>query len=399
MSSLNPLSPVDLLAELVRYDSSTVQGNLALIDHVAVYLKRHCIDCSVTIDPVANQANLLARVGGNSANQGLLIVGHSDVVSAAETGWRSDPFQLTVDGNRLVGRGACEMKGFLATVLSLAPALNDRVDGVPVYVGITFNGESDFLGAKRLMCELNRDAIKPLAVLLGKPTNLFPVTRHKGLTRIVTQVQTAGGHAALRHESVNALWLASHLIEYLEKLEHEARRIPDPQFDIKPAWTTINVGSIYGGSESNTVPGQCTFEWEIRDVQTFVASEVLQQFTRYCEAIVRELSQTQAELRVQSVQEYCAPPFNVDDDNPLHAAALSLGNGPATTASANHTEAAVFHENKLPVVVCGPGDINNSHCANEYLETEALAQCEHFVRDLIQRLDHTPVKIADHMAA
>lgn len=399
VSKHNPTNPIDMLTELVRFDSSVAESNLALIDYVADYFARNSIDCSIAPDPVENQANLLATIGGNGTEQGLLLVGHSDVISATEPGWHGDPFQLNEDGSRLVGRGVCEMKGFLATVLSLAPEIKASNYSAPVHIGITFNGESDLLGAKRLMTQLHSENIRPRAALLGKPTQMQLVTRHKGLTRIVTEVHTPGGHAALRQHKVNALWLASHLIEYLEKLDQQARHIADPNFGIEADSTTINIGSIYGGSASNTVAGRCTFEWEIRDVSTFAASEVLRQFTRYCEATTRELSDIDADIRIESVQEYSASPFSEPDNSYAATLVQEVIDSDATTASANHTEATVYHQNDLPVVICGPGNISDSHCANESIEISELARCEGFVRELIQRFENAPGDSQGDMAA
>lgn len=399
VSKQEQTNPIDMLAELVRFDSSDAKSNLALIDYVAEYLAQYSIDCSIAPDPVENQANLLATIGGNGTDQGLLLLGHSDVVSATEPGWHGDPFLLNEDGSRLIGRGVCDMKGFLATVLSLAPEIKAKNYSAPVHIGITFNGESDLLGAKRLVNQLNNENIKPRAALLGKPTRMQLVTRHKGLTRIVTEVHTPGGHAALRQEKVNALWLASHLIEYLEKLDQQARHMNDPDFGIEANSTTINVGSIYGGSTSNTVAGRCTFEWEVRDVSTFAAGEVMTQFTRYCEATTRELAEIEADIRIESVQEYSASPFSEPDNSYAASLVQQVIDSDATTASANHTEATVYHQNDLPVVICGPGNINDSHRANESIEISEMARCEGFIRELIQRLESAPADSHGDIAA
>lgn len=398
MRNSESITPVEMLAELVRFDSSSAKGNQAMVEFIADYLTQCQIDCDVVHDSVEKQSNLLAQLGGDKHAQGILLVGHSDVVDATEPGWLTDPFQLKEQGKQLVARGVCDMKGFLATVLSMAPNLHARDGGVPVHLGITFNGESDFLGAKRLAYEIEKNKIKPISTILGKPSSMQVVMQHKGLTRIVTEVRTPGGHSAARHRNANAVWIASHLIDYLEKLDQQSRHMPDPEFNVDPAWTTINVASVFGGTKSNTVPGCCTFEWEIRDVTTFSASEVLTQFTRYCEATINELEAgyddiDQQHIQIESVQEYRAEPFIEKELSRCHLLALesseTSGNDPDAVkgASANHTEASVYNEAGLDVVVCGPGSIADAHKANECIDVRELEQCQNFLHNVIARAD------------
>jgi len=399
LSNNHDPATIDLLARLVEFDSSNETGNCALIDFVADYLQSIDIESQVVSDPVLQQKNLLAQLGGQGESGGIVLVGHSDVVSATEVGWLSDPFSLRDDGENVIGRGVCDMKGFLASVLALAPQIATRNLARPIHLGMTFNGEADLLGAKRLAQQIKQQNIEPRAVILGKPSAMQINTQHKGLTRIITEVHTPGGHSATHNRSVSALWIAANLIEYLNRLENESRQMPDAQFKNKSNWTTINVGSIFGGSRSNTVASRCTFEWEISDVPGFSANEVLRQFTRYCEATVRELTTDDTEIKVESAREYCADPIastNRELDLQFVFEALENDN---TGAAPNHTEATVYHQAGLPVLVCGPGDIGDSHKANETLSKKQLSQCDRFIARLVDQFDTLSPEDADNLAA
>jgi|GEM_PF-644096 len=393
------MTATDLLAQLVEFDSSNEVGNLALIGYIADYLQSCGIECEIVSDPVLKQKNLLARLGGQGTSNGIVLVGHSDVVSAAEIGWTSDPFSLTDSGGDLVARGVCDMKGFLATVLAQAPDIAARDLSAPVHLGITFNGESDFLGAKRLARQIHDQHITPRAVILGKPSGMQISTQHKGLTRVITEVHTLGGHTATENRSPSAVWIAANLIEYLHRLEDEARRMPDPQFRCDSNWTTVNVGSVFGGSTSNTVASRCTFEWEISDVSTFSANELLKQFTRYCEATMHELATSESEPWIESAQEYSSSPIDAIDQHPAFDTIAKANECEGTIASSNHTEAAVYHQADLPVLVCGPGYVADSHKANESLPKQQLAACDRFIGNLISQLDAFKPDETDNIAA
>ena len=393
------MTPTDLLARLVEFDSSSDAGNRALIDFVADYLSASGIESHVISDPVLDQTNLLTKLGGQGHSNGIMLVGHSDVVSAAEIGWNSDPFSLKDNGSELIARGACDMKGFLATVLAQAPDIAARDLPLPVHLGITFNGESDYLGAKRLAQQIQDQRIAPRAVILGKPTNMQVSTQHKGLTRVVTEIHTPGGHSATENRSASAVWIAANLIEYLHRLENESQHMPDPHFRCDSNWTSINVGSVFGGSLSNTVASRCTFEWEICDVSTFSANELLKQFTRYCEATIRELAISDSDIMIESAQEYSASPIDSVDHIQDIDVILKANESERSVASPNHTEAAVYHQAGLPIVVCGPGDVSDSHIANESLSKEQLTQCDRFIGNLLDELDVLTSDNASNIAA
>lgn len=175
--------------------------------------------------------------------------------------------------------------------------------------------------------------------------------------------------------------------------------MPDTQFENESNWTTINVGSVFGGSRSNTVASRCTFEWEISDVAGFSANEVLRQFTRYCEATVRELSTDDAEIKVESAQEYCADPIACTNHELDLKFVFDALENTSTAAAPNHTEATVYHQAGLPVLVCGPGDIGDSHKANEVLSKRQLSQCDRFIARLVDKLDTLSPEDTDTIAA
>src|SRR6185312_2810563 len=111
---------LDLIKKLIGFDTTSRGSNLALIDHVQELLEAHGARCRRVYNESRAKANLFASLGPEG-DGGYVLSGHTDVVPVDGQDWSSDPFKAEVRGDKLYGRGACDMKGFVACVLSLVP--------------------------------------------------------------------------------------------------------------------------------------------------------------------------------------------------------------------------------------------------------------------------------------
>ena len=105
---------------MVAFDTTSRNSNLALADFVADYLDRPDVRIGRVPSDDGEKTNLVVGIGPDTdpeAREGLVLSGHMDVVPADEIDWRSDPFSLETDNDRLIARGSCDMKGFLAVAV------------------------------------------------------------------------------------------------------------------------------------------------------------------------------------------------------------------------------------------------------------------------------------------
>ena len=178
-------SAQELLAELVRFDTTSRYSNLQLIEWARDYLLRLGVEVTLTFNDDGGKANLFARIGAPELPV-VLLSGHSDVVPVDGQVWDSDPFALTDKGDgRLYGRGSADMKGFIACVLSLAPWFVELAQGgklrQAIGIALSYDEEVGCLGVGRMIDRLVADGVQVSGCIVGEPTSMQPVIAHKGI--------------------------------------------------------------------------------------------------------------------------------------------------------------------------------------------------------------------------
>ncbi len=259
---------IDTLAGLVAHRTPSAEPNLALVAALHERLAAAGARVEVLESPERTHATLFATFGP-AADGGLMLSAHTDTVPAtAAEGWRGEPFRLRQEGDRLIGRGACDMKGFLACVLESLPAFAAaaRRSGRPVHIALTHDEEMGCRGARQLAAHLAAHGPRPGWVLVGEPTGLRVVDGHKGCFEYVTRIRGRDGHASDPGAGVNAAEIAACLAAELVALRDEldARAAPDSPF--APPGTTLSVGRIAGGTASNVIAAEAELHWEMRPV-------------------------------------------------------------------------------------------------------------------------------------
>src|ERR1700733_1630356 len=144
---------VSILRRLVSFDTTSRNSNLPLIEWVADYLSAHGARVELVYNAPRDKANLLGSIGPEEKG-GVVLSGHTDVVPVDGQAWTSDPFALVRRGDRLYGRGTCDMKGFLALALAAAPdfAAPGRL-ARPVHLAFSYDEEVGCLGAPAMIAE------------------------------------------------------------------------------------------------------------------------------------------------------------------------------------------------------------------------------------------------------
>ena len=376
------LNSVEWLARLVGFDTTSANSNLALIAAVADYLDGFGVRARLVHNDERDKANLYATIGPADRG-GIVLSGHSDVVPVAGQPWRTDPFGLHEADGKLYGRGAADMKGFIACVLAAAPALKERKLSIPVHIALSYDEEVGCIGVRRMLDMIRAELPLPAAVIVGEPTGMRVVNAHKGISVQTTTVTGRDGHSSAPERGVSAIGYAAEIIRFLAGLARElaAKGGADPRFE--PPGTTINVGTIWGGAAVNIIARECAFRWEFRSIPDADPAAVLARLDAFVAAeILPRMRAVHPEASVVTETRAGSPALAAVPDSSAEALARRLTGANRSHAVAFVCEAGLFAQAGIPAVVCGPGEISEAHQPNEYVARDQLAACDAFLARL-----------------
>ena len=388
MSNQTVLSPskatLDLIFKLIAFDTTSRNSNLALIAFVQDYLRGFNIESSLVYNNDGKKANLYATIGP-SDRRGILLSGHTDVVPVDGQSWSTDPFNPTLTGTRIYGRGAADMKSFVATALAFVPEFARAALQTPIHLSLSYDEEIGCIGVRDLIDILKVSPYKPRMCIVGEPTKMEVVVAHKGKYYIRVHVRGRAGHSSLSPQHVNAIEMAAELIVFMRRLGQRIATSGPFDVEYEIPHLTIMTGVIKGGVNLNIVPKECWFDFEIRDLPEDDPEAVLGEIKRYAAEVLEPEMQKIDPLSGFSFEEVSVRPSlsaGVDDEvvRITKALARQCRHGSVSFG----TEAALFQkQGHIPSVVCGPGDIEQAHKADEFIELDQIARCENFMRELL----------------
>ena len=271
---------LDLLRRLIAFPTVSADSNLEMIDELAGRLDDAGARVDLFPDGSGTKANLFATLGPD-VDGGLVLSGHTDVVPVADQDWTSDPFALRESGGRLFGRGACDMKGFIAAATVAAKEFGTLNLTRPLHFAFTYDEEVGCLGARSLVPELQKRGIRPAMAIIGEPTGMRVIEGHKGCCEYTVRFGGLEGHGSDPGRGVNAAEYAARYVSHLLEMRGELIERSPPHSRFRPPWTTINIGAIHGGVAHNVIAGKAQVEWEMRPVRKDDAEFVKDSVGRY----------------------------------------------------------------------------------------------------------------------
>ena len=375
----------ELLTRLVAFDTTSAKSNLELIGFVRDYLAQAGIDSSLTPSADGSKASLFATIGPGGNGGGVGLSGHSDCVPVDGQTWTSDPFTLTERDARLYGRGSCDMKGFLACVLASVPLFKSKALKEPVHIIISYDEEVGCTGVRPLIARLGKDLPRPRAIIVGEPTSMTVIDAHKRIDAYKTVVTGREAHSAKPHLGVNAISVAAQLIGELDLIASGlAGDRRDERFD--PPYSTLQVGNIAGGTAPNIVPKSCQFLWQVRSLPSADPVAVPKRFAAFADTLLPRMKSVAPDASIATSHQGSVPAFVAKPGSDAVALALSLTGANTTEAVSYGTEAGLFEQASCPTVICGPGDIEQAHAADEFVSLAQLEACMTFLEKLAERL-------------
>ena len=364
-----------ILSDLIAFPTVSVDSNLDMISYLAARLK----DCGAKVeifhDETGKKANLFATLGPQ-IDGGIVLSGHSDVVPVTDQDWTTDPFVMDERHGRLYGRGTCDMKGFIAATVAMAPHFAQRVTNTPLHFAFTYDEETGCIGAGHLVEALKERNITPRLAIIGEPTSMRIIEGHKGCFEYSTRFQGLEGHGSAPDLGVNAVEYAARYVSRLLELKAKLTTMAPDSSRFEPPWTTVNVGALHGGSVHNVIAPKAQVDWEMRPVQASDASFVKAALHAYCEdellpAMRKVYPDAQIDTEVVGEVAGLIP----EDDNEARKLLMELTGANGADLVPFGTEAGLFQSMGMDVVVCGPGSIEQAHKADEFIALDQLADC------------------------
>lgn len=379
------MNTVTWLTRLIAHDTTSRYSNLALIEDIADFLSHHGLQPWLAHDATGQKANLfvtLPAADGTTAG-GLIFSGHTDVVPVDGQDWQSNPFHAVIRDDKLYGRGAADMKGFIAAVLAAIPHMKAAKLARPLHIALSYDEEIGCLGAPVMIDALQQRGLSPEYCIVGEPTSMQMVVAHKGIHTFTCRVHGKAAHSSLTPQGVNAIEYAAQLILFIQqlgqRLQHDYAQ--DAAFDVP--FSTLSVNTIQGGIASNIVPQLCEFGFDYRNLPHMQPIDVIEPIQRYIREVLEpQMRAVDANCGIELHHHAAVPAMPEADAQALLQLVAQLVDNHTRHKVAYATEGGQFKQAGIHTVICGPGNIEQAHRANEFVSLAQLARCDDFLNKM-----------------
>lgn len=377
----------EILDRLLAFDTVSSKPNLALMHYVQGLLGGAGLRVTLIPAPAGGKANLYASTGPEAA-AGVMLSGHTDVVPVEGQHWTRPPFALTEAEGRYYGRGAADMKGFVACAIEAMLAASRRPLQVPLHLALSYDEEIGCMGVRSLIDVLAAAPVKPRFCIVGEPTGMQVATGHKGKVALRATCVGREGHSALAPLALNALHLAGDFLGAVRRVQAElaATGLRDGDYDVP--YTTLHVGKMSGGVQVNIVPNHATLDFEIRSLAGEDVASLIRRLEAEAAAITSPLRGEfpEAAIRVERLWDY--PGLGTPSDAGVVRFVKGLTGANGTIKVAFGTEGGLFDQRLgVPTVICGPGSMAQGHKPDEFVSVEQIERCRAMLAALVDRLE------------
>ncbi len=356
---------ITLLCSLIQHPSENPPGNEnSVARYIAELLRREGIETEVQ-EVAPGRPNVIARLKGQQPGKRLIFNGHTDVVPCGE-GWSVEPFAAVIDGERIIGRGAADMKSGVAAMIYAALLIKRRQYAFNGEITLLFNVDEERVNLG--MAHFIAQGVEADYAIIGEPTSLEVCIAHKGVSRTRLTTHGTAGHAAKTRHPDSAI---DKMAQLFPGLLQECQRVKQLQHPLLGNASML-VTTINGGSAPNIVPQSCSLEIDRRVLPDEKRSDIN-------DSVLSALSKSGLTSELDySLENYLFIPASaIDDAHPLVEAACEAVT--TVTGSARKTifdatcEAPFFSVDcRIPTIIMGPGDLAQAHVKDEYVRIEEL---------------------------
>lgn len=376
-----------ILERLVGFPTVSLRPNRDLIEFARDLLGESGVDCRLVKDETGTRAGLYATVGPKD-RPGVMLSGHTDVVPADGQDWATDPFRLVRSDGKLFGRGAADMKGFVACALRAACLAASRRLATPLHLALSYDEEIGCVGVRPLIDMIADDPVRPTLCIVGEPTGMEVAIGHKGKTALRATCVGSAGHSSLAPLAMNAVHLACDLVAAIRAEQDRLLETGSRDEGYEMPSTTLHVGRIAGGVALNIVPDLCELDFEVRNLAEDDPEAILDPIRKAAEAIAKKARQVapEAGIRIEMVNSY--PGLGTPPASEAVELTRYLSGAKQAIKVDFGTEAGLFSERLgTQTVVCGPGFMAQGHKPDEYVSLEQLDRCDAMLAELLNRLE------------
>mgnify|MGYP001502207790 CR=1 FL=1 len=372
---------VEILSDLISFKTISGEDNNSLINYCDDILKKSGATSFKVYDDKKKRVNLFATLKAKKSNGKVPIIlsGHTDVVPVSK-GWSSDPFKATIKGDKLYGRGSCDMKGFIACALAYAPIFAKSNLDRDINFSFTFDEETACIGAPLLIKELKNRGFNKGICIVGEPTNMKIIDAHKGAYEYTTYFEGLAGHSSQPHKGVSAVEYAARYVTKLIELREKLKDRTPKNSIFTPPHSTLSIGGIFGGIAHNVIADKCHVKWETRPVVKDDAIFLNNELDKYVnDKLLPEMKKIYPESNIK--KEIIGEIIGFDRENYSEACEFvsSITGDNSREVASFGTEAGLFQEIGISTAVCGPGSIEQAHKIDEFIELNEIKKCLQFL--------------------
>ena len=378
-----------ILSELIKFQTVSGTSNLKLIEYCEKRLDKLGATSFKTFDETKKRVNLFSTIAGKQKlnGGGIILSGHTDVVPASAKEWSSNPFVATEKNNKVYGRGSCDMKGFIACALAVAPYFASQNLKKPIHFSFTYDEETACQGAPIMIRELKKRNINCSICIVGEPTSMKAIQAHKGCYEYSTHFTGLAGHGSAPDKGVSAVEYAVRFINKLMDLREELKKRVPKNSVFTPPYSTLQIGRIKGGLARNVIADQCVVDWELRPVVPEDGKFVNESIETYVkDVLLPEMKKVypKANIEKEIIGEIVG--FAKEEKSDAVNLACNLTGDNSQDVVSFGTEAGLFQEIGISTVVCGPGSIEQAHKIDEHVSFEQLKLCLKMLIDLKEHI-------------
>lgn len=368
-----------ILKNLLSFDTTSYKSNLKVINYIEkIFKKKNKFKIIKVYNKKRDKCSILIKPKQN-VTDGILFSGHIDTVPVTGQKWNSNPFKYFYKKNKIYGRGATDMKGFLSVVI--ANMINMK-SNFPVCLSVTHDEETGCDGIYNLLNHIKKNNISlPNKCIVGEPTMLKLVSANKGVEIIETTIKTnfEQGHSSNYNQKINIITASANLITYLQSLQD---KIPKKnKLKCKPENSSIHIGLVNGGTSHNIIPKQTSFRWELRYIKNDILF-VKKNFFQYQKNFAKKYKKYIKNLLIENEVLFAVPGLNEKNQSKI-LNFMKHFNIEKKHHVAFGTEAGIIQNFGLSTIIFGPGSINQAHKPNEYISEAQLKKFNNLINNII----------------
>ncbi len=349
------------------------QSNRGVIDLLCNWFQDYQFDTAQQAIPgQPGKFNMVAKIGSGSG--GLLLSGHSDTVPFDESLWQQNPLKLTEKDSRFYGLGTADMKCFFALILEAVRQLENITWRAPLWVIATADEESTMSGARYLAQQGGIDA---KFALIGEPTDLIPINRHKGIMMEAIRIRGASGHSSDPSQGRSALEAMSSALQTI-LLWRDSLQQKYKSSDFQVPVPTLNLGRIEGGDNPNRICGACELHFDLRPLPGMSLDDLRAELTKRLAPVA---DQYRVELTMESLFPGVAPMHTAPESEIVKISEQFTQQRAQSVAFC--TEGPFFNDMGIETVILGPGSIRQAHQPDEYIPATQLQPTIDILKKLI----------------